>query len=288
MDTEKLYAWMIDIIENDGVIDEQFLRSKITDEDLEHILFLLNYLVSKEYVKAEVVGSNTKYFSRNIAGIRKMLDNFSTPSSFQLNKKLEESLVISIPLSLTENFELLKKKYNIPVIHLKDAIKLLFILATKEVLITSPYIELDGIMYIVDEVIKAAKSGVSLRIITRDIINSKSDSYSYVNKLKAISKLCTLFESNRSSPDAKISIRDFGSQISGIGRTSMHYEGIHQKMIVIDRKFAYIGSGEIRAASFVTNGEAGYVTTGIHAAFWADFFELFWKEAQDVSTSYLK
>lgn len=124
-------------------------------------------------------------------------------------------------------------------------------------------------------------------MITRDVIDSK-DGFSHVEKLKTISKLLNIYETNKSRPDKIFSVRDYGQRISGLGRTSMHYEGIHQKMVVIDRKYAYIGSGEIRAASLVTNGEVGNVVSGVEAEFWADFFNMFWKSGRDIPREYLK
>lgn len=53
-------------------------------------------------------------------------------------------------------------------------------------------------------------------------------------------------------------------------------------MVVVDRRYSYVGSGELRTASFITNGEAGSIYTGLSAEFWADFFEIFWKRAIDV------
>jgi hypothetical protein len=39
--------------------------------------------------------------------------------------------------------------------------------------------------------------------------------------------------------------------LSGIGKTSMRYYGIHYNMIVADRKFGYPGSYDIQTASFI-------------------------------------
>lgn len=59
-------------------------------------------------------------------------------------------------------------------------------------------------------------------------------------------------------------------------------------MVIVDKKYTYIGSGEIRAASFMTNEEVGYLVTEAHASFWSDFFNLFWKATTEISRDYLK
>jgi limonene-1,2-epoxide hydrolase len=54
-------------------------------------------------------------------------------------------------------------------------------------------------------------------------------------------------------------------------------------MVIADETVAYVGSGEIRENSFLTNGEAGVLTvTAAEVVFWRDFFDLFWEEATDV------
>ena len=77
-----------------------------------------------------------------------------------------------------------------------------------------------------------------------------------------------------------IGVRDYTIRIGSIGDEKLLYEGIHQKMIVVDNELAYIGSGEIRAASFVSNGDVGVIHTGIRARFWRDYFWLFWTEGE--------
>lgn len=286
MDTKKLYSWLVSVLEKDGSIDENSVITTLDPEDRDHILFVLDHLVAKEYIKAEVIGTHTKYLPQNIANIKKTLGQLtSEPLTEKL--EIEDCPVVSVPISLNDEFNRLKKKHNLRVILLKDAIRLLLESAQNEVLIASPFIEWDGMVYISDQIARAAKNGASLKLITRDLINSK-DGYSRVEKLKAISKLSNIYESNKSRPDRTFSVRDYGRQISGLGRTSLHYEGIHQKMIVVDGKYAYIGSGEIRAASLMTNGEVGRIVTGDEAAFWADFFDMFWKAGRDVPDEYLK
>lgn len=59
-------------------------------------------------------------------------------------------------------------------------------------------------------------------------------------------------------------------------------------MIVIDRARAYIGSGEIRAPSFIVNGDVGVIQSGQAAQFWADYFMLFWSEALQVDHQFFR
>jgi len=280
MDADRLYRWIVEVFEKDGIFEESSF-SKIPKEDTEHVRFLLDYLVSKSLIKAETVGNKTRYTPQDLVKIKQLMGYEKEHE--RKTEKLDESLVVSIPLSLTNDLSSLINKYkDIKVVELKDVLKSLIASASKEILIASPFMEPDGIMYILDEISAAAKRGVSIKIISRDILVKKNYDFSYLDKIKGISKLYTLYEQNKINPGTTISIRDYGTNISQYSGTSTHYEGIHQKMVIVDRKSAYIGSGEIRAASFITNGEAGGLFVGRQAEFWSDFFELFWKEAKEI------
>jgi len=64
---------------------------------------------------------------------------------------------------------------------------------------------------------------------------------------------------------------------------SHHYRGVHQKIVIADSVGAYVGSGEIRENSFLTNGDAGYLTVNEgEVAFWKEFVEVFWEAATPV------
>jgi len=59
-------------------------------------------------------------------------------------------------------------------------------------------------------------------------------------------------------------------------------------MIIADGEQAYIGSGEIRASSFVSNGDVCVIHTGDKARFWRDYFNVFWTEANIVPHTFFQ
>lgn len=283
MDIDNLHKWIANTFEKERSIDKKSF-STIPEDDLEHVKFLLDYLVSSGLVKTEPIGEETKYHVQNLSEIKKFLglekETIEKPA-------LKESLVVSIPLSLSSKLRELKTKYpGINILELKDTLKLLIQNANDEICIASPFIEPDGIMYIWDELVSSTKRGVSVRLIMRDILVKKSYDFSYSKKIKGIMKLHELFEHNSSDPTVTIKIRDYGTSITQQDNT--HHEGVHQKMFIVDKKFAYIGSGEIRLASFITNGETGALFVGREAEFWHDFFEMFWKNAQEIPKEILE
>lgn len=61
-------------------------------------------------------------------------------------------------------------------------------------------------------------------------------------------------------------------------------------MVVADDRCAYVGSGEIRAASFLMNGEVGVIQSGNEARFWVDYFDLFWnsESSREITKSFFE
>lgn len=283
MEVEQIYQWLMQYLENNRAMTEAELRKALGPEDVEHALLLLNYLVTKNLASVKVMGTNWEYSIRDIDQA-KILIGYEEPVSIEpKSTKISSCLVISVPLSLEQGFRSLKKKYQqVPIQHIREAFKLLLNAANQELLLSMPFFEGDGLSYLIDEVQNVAKRGVSVRLLSREILAPRREDFSYLDKLRAFSKLINLFESSRTSPKAKLEIRDYSTRISDQTGDSLYYEGVHQKMIVVDRRYAYVGSGEIRAASFMTNGEVGVIQLDEEAQFWADFFDLFWKNAQPV------
>lgn len=283
MEVEQIYQWLMQYLENNRAMTEAELRKALGPEDVEHALLLLNYLVMKNLASVKVMGTNWEYSIRDIDQA-KILVGYEEPVRIEPKPtQISSCLVISVPLSLEQGFRSLKKKYQqVQILHIREAFKLLFNAANQELLLSMPFFEGDGLSYLIDEVQNVAKRGVSVRLLSREILAPRREDFSYLDKLRAFSKLINLFESSRTSPKAKLEIRDYSARISDQRGDSLYYEGVHQKMIVVDRQYAYVGSGEIRAASFMTNGEVGVIQLDEEAQFWADFFDLFWKNAQPV------
>lgn len=281
MEVEQIYQWLMQYLENNRAMTEAELRKALGPEDVEHALLLLNYLVTKNLASVKVMGTNWEYSIRDIDQAKTLIGYERLVSIEPKSTKISSCLVISVPLSLEQGFRSLKKKYQqVQILHIREAFKLLLNAANQELLLSMPFFEGDGLSYLIDEVQNVAKRGVSVRLLSREILAPRREDFSYLDKLRAFSKLINLFESSRTSPKAKLEIRDYSARISDQRGDSLYYEGVHQKMIVVDRRYAYVGSGEIRAASFMTNGEVGVIQLDEEAQFWADFFDLFWKNAQ--------
>lgn len=159
--------------------------------------------------------------------------------------------------------------------------------AQSEVLLSVPFLELDGLIAFIDEIKRLGERQVSIKALTREFLSPSQTNYGYYQKLRAFSKLIDVYVSSGGNPE-QVQVRDYTVKIGRAGDRGLVYEGIHQKMIVIDRARAYIGSGEIRAPSFIVNGDVGVIQSGQAAQFWADYFMLFWSEALQVDHQFFR
>ena len=195
----------------------------------------------------------------------------------------EIPIVISFPPSLTKEVELLKKKFNgLKIFDFGDFLVSSLRNAKKEVLICNPFIGIEGILVIFNELIGFTRKKVKLKILTRNVYNRESKDFApkEQNKIMGLVKIFELYSSQNLLN--LIEIKDFGIDFrlypSGFRR---HYEGIHQKMIIIDDQLCYIGSGEIRDGSLYSNGECGSLFTDKrYIQFFKDFFNIFWASNQ--------
>lgn len=280
MRVEKIYRWIVEQFEKNTKITEKELIDNLGLEDVEHAFLFLDYLVAKNLISINISGLDKEYKTHDLTKIKELLI-IKEETIEKKKREIQEGIVTNVPLTLTTDLESLKKKYSSYTIYsLKEAITLLLNSAIANVYFAVPFFEFDGLNHFVDEIKSLAERGVNVSILSRGITIPEREGYTYTEKLKAFHKLIDIYENNRTTPSSKLEIREYGSRIAGYGSASLHYEGIHQKMVIADNKYAYIGSGEIRAASFLTNGEVGVIHEGEIVNFWGDFFQLFWKNAK--------
>jgi phosphatidylserine/phosphatidylglycerophosphate/cardiolipin synthase-like enzyme len=273
---DDVYNLILDKLEKDGHIKPSYLSDKLPPYLLEHGILYLNYLVSLGNLSKTTKGTDEEYTVISLEGLIKQKEETSKPSP-----EVRESLVVNVPLSLSSGLERLIRRYDFPIIKMKDAFRDLLNKAKDEVLLAVPFLEEDGVMFFYDQLESLGKKNIRTKVLTRGILEPENE-YGYNKKLRTFARLLDIYES-RCLGAPNIEIRDFTESI-GEGH-SPHYEGIHQKMIVVDRRLAYIGSGEIRGPSFIANGDVGVIHVGDKAGFWAEFFDLFWAKAEKVDTS---
>ncbi|OAQ52640.1 hypothetical protein HTG_13535 [Natrinema mahii] len=291
MRTDDIYEWLAETLHTQRELTREDIDETL-DTHAEDALFLLEYLVTRGVVKSERRGDSSIYelvdeqeFDEILAAYLEESTSTECPSQSTNQRDAlpsERQMVVSAPLDLQPDIEHLQNEHpEVNVQSLRRAIGSLLDNAESEVRLAVPFFEQSGLNALLDEVTGLASRGIDLFVLTRDVRNG--DGYSHTNKCRALSKLHDLYTANK-QVGATFDIRDFGSRISGHpDNPSRHYRGVHQKMVISDDSAAYVGSGEIRENSFLTNGEAGVLTVDdAEVAYWSDFFDLFWQNAKSV------
>jgi len=282
----KIHSWLLERLRRDGALANDAIRL-LEEEDRIRALLFLDYLVSQGILSASSAGGRYEYKVQDPSKLA-ILER-PKPSSTGAVRAEGSKLVYSAPASLTIEIQALVSKFpTLQIVPLDDALREVFREAKKGLDIAVPFLEWDGLGYLITEFKDAARRNVRVRLLTRGALFPERSDYPYLEKVKTLLKMFAVFEANALSPEARFEVRDFTSRIANPASVSLHFEGIHQKMVVADRRVAYVGSGEIRAASFLVNGECGVIQTGEAAAFWAEFFDVFWREAKPVTKAQLE
>jgi hypothetical protein len=304
---EEAYERVIARLRQGEEVSLDWLRVTFGPELVHRVGLFMDYLVANELATRTVAGRQTVFSSNRTAEIVQLLHDkrleerptklpetrrAAAKGSVSQRTPIEEwpattesaadMLIVSAPLSLAGKVAALFERYtDLNIADMRIAFRNLLEQSAREVLLALPFLELDGLIYFTDQVIGLGQRGVRVKILTRELLWPRKYNYSYHQKLKAFSKFVDLYVAGGGERQ-HVEVRDYTIRIGSFGDERLLYEGIHQKMIVVDSELAYIGSGEIRAASFVSNGDVGVIHTGVRAQFWSDYFHLFWIEGEPV------
>lgn len=293
---KRLLELIIDLFSKDSIICLQKIE-KININDLRYLRLLFSYLTNENMV-IPLREDDTYELIANIKEILELLKNKTNnkttnliekplePSLYNYEEQSKPTVVYSVPLSLSKEMDKIVKKYpNLNVLKISASFKKILSETHKELLLILPFLELDGISFLATEIEALGKEKVNLRLITRGII-IKENKWGYEKKIKGLKKFYDLYCLYGKSED--IQIKDFTSRI--VLSSSVHYEGIHQKIIISDNKVVYQGSGEIRGGTLFDNGDSGILLYGEFVKFFTDFFYLFWNNpiAQLVDETFFK
>ena len=304
---EEAYGQVIVRLGQGEEVSLDWLRTTFGPELVHRMGLFMDYLVARGLATRTVAGRKTVFSSDRTAEIVQLLHDKEVqerPTRLPVIQRVAtdrvapqpiptderpltaelaaDVLVVSAPLSLAGKVATLFEQYvGLNIVDMRVAFRNLLEQAEQEVLLALPFLELDGLMYFTDQVMGLGQRGVRVKILTRELLWPRKYNYAYHQKLKAFAKFVDLYAVGEGERQ-HIEVRDYTIRIGSIGDEKLLYEGIHQKMIIVDGELAYVGSGEIRAASFVSNGDVGVVHTSIRARFWRDYFNLFWAEGEPV------
>jgi len=154
-------------------------------------------------------------------------------------------LVLSYPPYNKLGLETYLKKNKIYYTETLESFLTLIKTAKEKIQICSPFIDYEGFSLLKDELNKKMMNGISVDLLTR--IEQQNTQYLRLNEL---SKILSSIKHHKN----KFRIFNYYYQQEGYLASSTH-----AKIMIIDEKVAYAGSGEIRKNSFKKNLEVGFV-----------------------------
>lgn len=179
-------------------------------------------------------------------------------------------LVATVPLALQLPYPAAIKK-------MKDVFAAIIQVAEQELYVSSPYIEQPGLNLLLEVFEQAAKRKVKLCLLTRI---DKPDSPA-MRQIMAILGLNQLFLAGMEVRSLSRTLTDRNN------REYLSFGGVHAKLLIADKKMAYIGSGEIRDHALNHNFEMGVL---VEAPESVDnvrrLFEAIWDVSDPVSMEY--
>ena len=128
-----------------------------------------------------------------------------------------------------------------------DGLSAMMSSATREIIIISPYIEEDGIVFFEDVLKRKIQKGVVINIVLRE----------YNDNSVRRDKLITWIRNNMSDAD---NFRLYNYHyVSAEGKIE---STCHAKIVSIDGQVAYVGSADIKKRAYKLNFEMGTINTG--------------------------
>lgn len=273
------FQWIIATLTQSGTVATADLYREFDDEY--NLTYGEEYLktLEREGVIQKLSTSQSTYRVKNRETLKEERQKFDDADEYDV-EDFERAFVVSIPSPLLARFSEGDFDHPLPMLRLDQALQSV-LTDTEDVLrLGVPYLEADGIDRFADELYALAEQGVSLRVLTRELLVDDPNN----RDLKSARDLLDRYEDKQHN-GASVDIRDFYHSMPGGRRLDM---SVHFKMAIADQESAYVGSGEFRRSSMYKNGEAGYlVRSADEAHFWSQFFDFFWREADPVTRARL-
>ena len=188
-------------------------------------------------------------------------------------KMVEENkkLVLSLPPFEEFGLNAFIKKNNIKFISLKEAILQVIQLANHTINVSSPFLDIERIPEIRDELLSKAYSGVKIKILVRE--SFREDDPTRMNSIQSFLK-----RAKKANALENISISDYH-----YGKNPYVNSSTHAKFVIADSKYMYLGSGELRKNSIDKNFEAGLLSSGKEVGDLEKIFLELFKKSEDLS-----
>jgi phosphatidylserine/phosphatidylglycerophosphate/cardiolipin synthase-like enzyme len=151
-----------------------------------------------------------------------------------------------------------------------EVFQLIIAAAKNELLISSPYIDDEGVRHLTQPFVAATERNVKMYLLTRETQRRDPGRTSGIRRLNALTS-------------GTLEVRDYYTSVD-----SRHITAVHAKVLLADDVIGYVGSAEIRQHGLLSNFEMGYIFHKGEAALAArQAFQAFWEIASRVDIEHL-
>lgn len=218
--------------------------------------------------------------------MKEMSENVMEAISLNINDLLEVNTTAKIVLTLPDNLMVKVMHRGINIKSTVECFSELFKKAQKEILLSVPFFEEEAILYFHSELRSAAQKGVKLKILVRGFFDPKGE-YEFVKLLKGLRRIYDLYDSWGNT--SLLEIRDFHHVVKVSSESKpKHYESIHSKLLLVDEKWGYIGSAEMRRNALFHNFETGLEINGKIVKILEEIFNVVWENSRIIDLQKLK
>lgn len=160
--------------------------------------------------------------------------------------------------------------------------------AKERLQIVSPFIDNRALARFLDDFNTSFSRHIEFTLVGRGILAREDATRprQYEERITALEKLWDLYARNNPDDTTHFEIRDYLRFYPPIGSNPLARGAIaatvHHKIIVQDRRWAYVGSGEFRNHSFGATGEAGVLVDGPHAELLSDLVQCYARRGMPV------
>lgn len=276
-----MYLWLHRCLAEDGEITQAAIEDNLeTSGEQAFAAEYLDMLVRKDavtesgdsYLVADADAERDAYYQ--------LLDTES--SDYERPEELSYEPVINVPTGLQRAWDDAASETGVsPGVDLESALRTVIEDADESLSITAPFFDRGGLNLLTEALTDAARRGVVLKVLSREIAQPARDSYSINSRRKALAEMINRYE-NAGDETASIEVRSYHRDI-GESDTKLD-RSIHTKLVIADTTTAYVGSGEIRGNSMNLLAEGGYLTGNSEdIQQWLTFFNFVWERATPVS-----
>jgi phosphatidylserine/phosphatidylglycerophosphate/cardiolipin synthase-like enzyme len=147
-----------------------------------------------------------------------------------------------------------------------------------------PFLEETAVSFFSEYIRLMAEKNIQIKLLTRNAVSADKTDYSHCSLLKGLLRIHDIYSAHGSINN--LEFREHHVTMIDSYKT-VHYESVHAKVIIVDGKECYIGSGEWRLNAMLYNYELGILASEKPTKIVEETFDRIWCMSSPVRYDYL-